>query len=739
MNKPERTIFQKKVDRANRRARFFITIGGYSIIVSIAGILLFLIFQSLPLSFKTSVKDLLTIELPVRMNTIPLMGIDQYQEIGYFLNEEGEAAYYSLVNRDFLTQDSISLEKGEKIISAAKGSLNKEVFALGTNQGRIITAEIRMTPQYQENSRYIKPSLTILDTFRVILPVKAELNHVEKLAFCQNEDGNLFWSWLDHESNLHLKIYNSEEDMVFDYLLTEYLGREKVSTHTFSHDGEKLIIGSLTGELFWFDISDPEEIRLRQNWKSSQSAITALTFLIGNSSLVIGDEKGLIEVWFPVRDETDQFRFRPIHQFKSMSSAVIHILGSPRDRTFLTIDETGRIRLNYSTSNQTQLEFKKSEYPIMAASFAPKADGIILLDQKRKFGLYQLKNEHPEATLKTLFGKVWYEGYTQPEFVWQSTGGSDEFESKLSIVPLIFGTLKGTLYAMIFSMPLAILAAIYVSQFSPRWLSRFIKPTVEIMAALPSVVIGFLAGLYFSPLFEKHLMTLVLSFFILPIIFLLSVLIWRLVPEERRMKMPMGWEILFVIPILVLTGLVVLRLSTPVELGLFTGNFKQWLFESLAQNYDQRNSIVVGFALGFAVIPIIFTISEDALSNVPNSLSSAALALGASRWQTVRRVVVPAAAGGIFAAVMLGFGRAIGETMIVLMATGNTPILDLSPFNGFRAMSACIAVEIPEAPLGGSLYRVLFFIAFLLFIFTFIINSLSAVISDRLRKKYSRF
>ncbi|MEJ2536282.1 MAG: ABC transporter permease, partial [Calditrichia bacterium] len=81
----------------------------------------------------------------------------------------------------------------------------------------------------------------------------------------------------------------------------------------------------------------------------------------------------------------------------------------------------------------------------------------------------------------------------------------------------------------------------------------------------------------------------------------------------------------------------------------------------------------------------------------------------------------------------------IGETMIVLMATGNTPILDLSPFNGFRAMSACIAVEIPEAPVGGTLYRVLFLVAFLLFIFTFIINSLSAIISDHLRKKYARF
>ena len=739
MIKSEQTIFQRRVDRANRRARFLITIGGYSIIVSIVGILLFLIYQSLPLSFKTSMKDLLIVELPLRVNKTQLIGIDQYQEISYFLDDKGEAAYYSIINRDFLTRDSIQLEDGEKIISAAKGSLNKEVFAVGTDHGRIITSEIRMNPRYQDNRRFIEPSLKILDTFTVALPPETEVNHIEKIAFCQNEDGNLFWSWLDHTGNLHLKIYNSEDDISFDYLLTEYLGREKVSTLTFSYDGEKLIIGSQTGELFWFDLSDEEAVYLRQNWKSSQFAITALAFLIGNSSLVIGDQTGLIEVWFPVRDENDQFRFKPIHQFKEMSAAVIQILGSPRDRTFLAIDETGRIQLNYSTSNQTQLEFKKSDYPVVAASFAPKADGIILLDQKQKLGMYQLKNEHPEATLKTLFGKVWYEGYIQPEFVWQSTGGSDEFEAKLSIVPLIFGTLKGTFYAMIFSVPLALLAAIYVSQFSPRWLSRIIKPTVEIMAALPSVVIGFLAGLYFSPLFEKHLMTLVLYTFILPLIFLLSIFLWRLVPEEKRMRVPMGWELLFVIPVLGISSLAVLGLSNPIEVTLFSSNFKQWLFETSGQNYDQRNSIVVGFALGFAVIPIIFTISEDALSNVPNSLSSASLALGASRWQTVRRVVIPAAAGGIFAAVMLGFGRVIGETMIVLIATGNTPILDLSPLNGFRAMSACIAVEIPEAPVGGTLYRVLFLIAFLLFIFTFIINSLSAVIGDRLRKKYARF
>ena len=141
--------------------------------------------------------------------------------------------------------------------------------------------------------------------------------------------------------------------------------------------------------------------------------------------------------------------------------------------------------------------------------------------------------------------------------------------------------------------------------------------------------------------------------------------------------------------------------------------------------------------MGFAVTPIIFAIAEDALSNVPRNLVSGSLALGASRWQTVTRVVLPTASPGIFAAVMVGFGRAVGETMIVLMATGNTPIMELSPFNGFRTLSANIAVEIPEAPAGGTLYRTIFLAALLLFALTFVVNTVAELVRQRLRRKYS--
>jgi phosphate transport system permease protein len=264
-----------------------------------------------------------------------------------------------------------------------------------------------------------------------------------------------------------------------------------------------------------------------------------------------------------------------------------------------------------------------------------------------------------------------------------------------------------------------------------------VKPIVEIMASLPSVVLGFLAGLWLAPLLERVLPALALMVVIVPPTILIAGYSWERVMRRFGARVPAGSEIFFFIVALAVAGAACLRLEPLLERTVLGGAFPAWLLEAFGVRYDQRNAIVVGLAMGFAVIPIIFAIAEDAFSNVPRNLVSGSLALGASRWQTVTRVVLPTASPGIFAAVMVGFGRAVGETMIVLMATGNTPIMDLSPFNGFRTLSANIAVEIPEAPAGGTLYRTIFLAALLLFMLTFAVNTAAELVRQRLRRKYS--
>ena len=367
---------------------------------------------------------------------------------------------------------------------------------------------------------------------------------------------------------------------------------------------------------------------------------------------------------------------------------------------------------------------------------APKADGLVSLHEDGAVAHWSLDNPHPEITLQTLFGAVWYEGYAGPDYVWQSHGGTDDFEAKYSLTPLAFGTLKGTLYALLFAVPIALLGALYVSEFMHPAIKSYVKPVVEVMAALPSVVLGFIAGLWLAPAVER----IVPGLFALPFVSAAAIVIvaalWRGLPAALRGRARPGTELFVVIPVVVAAGAVALWLGGVVEDRFLGADYRGWLLSTLGFTYDQRNSLVVGIAMGFAVIPIIFTIAEDSLANVPQHLRAGSLALGATRWQTALRVVLPTASPSIFSAVMIGFGRAVGETMIVLMATGNTPVMEWSIFNGFRALSANIAVELPEAPVGHTHYRVLFLAALLLFCLTFVVNTVAELVRLRLRRRY---
>jgi phosphate transport system permease protein len=467
----------------------------------------------------------------------------------------------------------------------------------------------------------------------------------------------------------------------------------------------------------------------------SKSAITALEWVLGGNSFVAGSADGELSGWFrtPVGAGGDLAMVRA-HHFAPQSAAVVAIAMSSRERSFATLGEDGGLVLRHQTSERTLASLPRTP-GARGVLIAPKSDAVLLIGGGR-LARYGLDNPHPEVSWKMLFGRVWYEGYAKPEHVWQSTGATDDFESKFSLVPLVFGTIKGTVYALLFAIPIAVLAALYTSQFATPAIRAKVKPAVEIMAALPSVVIGFLAGLYLASAVERNLVAVFLMIGLLPVAGTAGVLLRRLLPDVLGRRLKTGAEVLVILPALAMATWAAIELGPPVEFWLFGGDARGWLSETLGITYDQRNSLVVGLSMGFAVIPIIFTISEDAFSSVPSSLTAASLALGASRWQTATRVVLPTASPGVFSAVMIGFGRAVGETMIVLMATGNTPIMDWSMFNGFRTLSANIAVEISEAPQGGTLYRTLFLAAGLLFLMTFAVNTVAEVIRQRLRERY---
>jgi phosphate transport system permease protein len=221
-----------------------------------------------------------------------------------------------------------------------------------------------------------------------------------------------------------------------------------------------------------------------------------------------------------------------------------------------------------------------------------------------------------------------------------------------------------------------------------------------------------------------------------PIIILLCGFIWVQIPLEKRSRIPDGWAPVILITPILLGAWLSFGSSQAIELNFFGGDVRQWLAHEAGIKFDQRNSLIVGLAMGFAVIAPIFSIAEDALFAVPRHLTNGSLALGATQWQTLMRVVLPTASPGIFSALMIGFGRAVGETMIVLMATGNTAVMEWNIFEGMRTLSANVAVEMGEAEVGSTHFRVLFLSALVLFVLTFVLNTIAEVVRSRLRKKY---
>ncbi len=738
----------KRIKRRDRVARWVITAGGFSVIFSVALILLLIVRVTLPLFEKPRVE--VFAKLPAAVLTpagepILAAGVDEYLENSYVIDAGGTLSFFNTLTGEVLARDALVPPGAAEARPIALERGGAPLYTLLWSDGAVSLDALRFVPRFDaQGRRSIEPRLERLAEFAATgedLPRRV-------LARPLKEGGAMLVRQLDEERIEVLQevvgggLFGGETRETLVAVIDDLAGKQ-ISALALDSDGTDLYAGTSDGELLHWSLREPGSPRLSERVAAFADgrAITALALVFGDVSLAVGDARGGLSTWFPVRVAPDraEFELRRIHTLKSHPAAVTAIVASQRDKSLASLNSAGGVHYDHMTSGRHLLALEGLN-PLTQVSLNGRNSGLIALDSRGEALIWTLDVPHGEVSLRTLFGKVWYEGYPEPAYVWQSTSGTDDFEPKMSLTPLIFGTIKGTAYAMLFAVPLALLGAIYTSSFARPRFREMVKPTVEVMAAIPSVVIGFLAALWLAPLLERNIASFFLSAAFIPTFLLMGVLLWqalRKIPLCKKVER--GYEFLTLVPILLGAVWAAFALGPWFEQLVFGGDFKLWLFNETGVRYDPRNCIVIAFALGFAVIPIIFTIAEDSLSNVPGSLKAASLALGASRWQTAWRVVLPSASPGIFAGTMIGLGRAIGETMIVLMATGNTAIMDWIIFNGMRPLSANIAVEIPEAPVGGTLYRVLFFSAVILFMMTFVLNTAAEIFRQRLRKKYGRF
>jgi len=341
-----------------------------------------------------------------------------------------------------------------------------------------------------------------------------------------------------------------------------------------------------------------------------------------------------------------------------------------------------------------------------------------------RFGFSQLASA---ITYNELFTPQTYIGYSQPAQHWQTNPSLDYQDRKYNVMPLLIGSAKVSLLALLVAIPLALGSAIYVGYFAPLLVQKTLKPFIEVLEAIPSVAIGLIAAVWLAPLAESFLLSFIVFICLLPLLLLVSHGIFTISKKLGLKHLFVRSELaLQIVLILGLVWVCFIGLATPMGIG-----FVEYQTQVMPIN---KSTLVVGIAMWIAISPTIFSLAEDAISGVSRSMIKAAAALGATRVQTLTYILLPAAAPGLIAAMMIGLGRAFGETMIVLMVTGNTPIANWDIFGGLRALSANLVIELPEANQTNSHLTVLFITALLLFMFTFCLNSIAELIKHQQAK-----
>jgi len=838
---------------AERVARILISIGGFGTIAAVTLILAFLLWVVGPLFQGADFEDRGVRPLAGTSTAHPIAaGVDEYQVMAWALGADGVVRSWRLDTGEALREEPAF---GDQRPSAISLALDGSRYVVGFPDGTIRLARFDFSADFVEPAQDEELAKTIADSERatwkggvvqhtpegqyrtqslvVEVGEPVDIGARSSIVALDGVETGGTTRLLAYEADGALRIADVErKENAFTGELTSSVTLHAATWKPRADGvaptrvlvagaGDRLFVAWNDGVTRRYDARDVEQVAQVEEFDlvEGEGTLDAVAFLIGRGTLITGDSRGRVRAWFGTKpaDATtaDGERFVSTHDLSREGAPIRWIASSARGRSVVTGSADGRIAVQYVTSHKelfsTQLLGASA---IDAVVIAPKDDGLVALSAGRVAN-WRVDLLHPEATIAAMFRPVWYEGYPAPEHVWQSSSGTDDFEAKLGLWPLVFGTIKATFYSMLFGVPLALLAAIYTSEFLHPRLRTPLKSMVEIMASLPSVVLGFLAAIIFAPYVQGVLPQVLAVFLCVPLALLTGARLWSLLPPKAYVQWSGTPRFLAIACMLPIGVAFAWWLGPLAERMLFDGNLELWLhggfgrafggwlmllipaaalvfallssrvidpwlrgkqrnwtrgvagrFELLKfglgvvavfalaalvafgldttgfdprggvlDTYVQRNAMIVGFVMGFAIVPIVYTLAEDALTSVPGHLRLASLGAGATPWQTATRVVIPTAMSGLFSAVMVGLGRAVGETMIVLMATGNTPVMSWNIFDGFRTLSANIAVELPEAVKNSTHYRTLFLAALCLFAMTFVLNTVAEVVRQRFRRR----
>lgn len=713
---------------------YTITTGGMGVLIAILLIFFYLFYEIVPLFMPADIEqrhqfELSTVQAP--SDTL-FMSMEEQAEVAMKVTDQGLVTFFNTADGNVIKNRQLSLPGS--VTGFALNSEYDPLFALASSDGQVLLAKPEYKTTYPNDKRLITPSVSFPHGKE---PLKLSDTAIDALAVRDGEESLVVVA--SSGGQLIGRRWTREEDMLTEEI---EIVEETIPLPQMGMDIDKLLIGTDQRWLYLINkAGDYHVVNLESGVVAtsghmiSDGSVTEARFLLGGISLLVATDQGEISQWFMVRNGNAPY-LQKVQAFNHADAPIEHLLIEHRRKGFITVDQNREMDIYHSTAQRHLLNERISEKGIKNIALSPRANAFLVEYEDGGFSFWKMQNKHPETSVYALWNKVWYESYPEPDYIWQSSSSSTDFEPKYSFTPLAFGTLKAAFYAMLIATPLAICGAIYTAYFMAPGLRRKVKPLIELMEALPTVIIGFLAGLWLAPFVEMNLPGVFAIFLMMPIAVLVFGFVWSQLPTRIRLLVPDGWHAVLLIPVVLLVSWGCIAASGTVEVWMFNGDMRAWVTHDLGIPFDQRNALVVGIAMGFAVIPTIFSIAEDAIFSVPKSLSYGSLALGATPWQTLMGVIMPTASPGIFSALMIGMGRAVGETMIVLMATGNTPIMDANIFEGMRTLAANLAVEIGETEVDSTHYRVLFLAAFVLFMFTFVINTMAEMVRHRLRKKY---